>query len=109
MDIIGIIGMVLTFGLTQLFKQKAEMKAHAPVVISVLSMVVGAIQAALTASPVAAAEAAAAASGGSFLSRAGEYAMTNLGGSVLIHNAAKKWIGEWLFGKVISKFIGVSR
>jgi hypothetical protein len=109
MDIIAIIGMVLTFALTQLFKQKPAMKDNAPAVISVLSMVIGAIQAALTASPASAAEAVAAASGGSFLARAGEYALTNLGGSVLIHNAAKKWIGEWLFGKVIAKFIGVSR
>jgi len=108
MDILGLFGMVLTYALTLLLKRNPRMKAQAPLVVSIISTLLGALQAAVAASTAVAAVAGADslathASSGGFLVDMGKYAVENAAGSVIVHNVVHKWLGEWLVRGVLGR------
>lgn len=106
MNIISIVGAVLTYILTELMKKNPKMKEHAPLVVTILSAVIGAIQAALTAA-MATAEVLLPAAGAP-PSEVGyvDYSVTNAIGAVVIHNA-KRW-GGYLIGKLLGKVFKIA-
>lgn len=102
MNWIGLLGPVATFVLTELFNRNPKMKAHAPLVVTILSAVVGVIQAALTASPASAAVVAVAAGPSVTWD---QYAMQNAVGGILLHNGAKKWLVEYAVNTLLKKLL----
>jgi uncharacterized membrane protein len=95
MNIISIVGAVLTFVLTEMMKRNPKLKDHAPLVVTILSAVIGAVQAALAASLATAGEAilipAATEPDSSYV----DYTLTNVVGAVIVDNA-KRWGGYFL-------------
>lgn len=106
MDIVALIGMILTYGLTQFFKKNPSVKEHAPLVVTILSAVVAAIQAAMAATIAVAQEPGTVVTQPhTFFGQAVTYFLWNVGGSVWMQNGIKKWVGEYLIGTLAKKFL----
>lgn len=105
MNIISIIGAVLTFVITEVLKRNPKVKEHVPLVVTILSAVIGALQAALAGSTASAdvlLPATTEPQPGYF-----DYALTNAVGAVIVDNA-KKW-GGYLLNKVLGKILKIGR
>ena len=107
MDLFALGGMVLTYILTEVLKKNPKFKEQAPVVVSILSVIIGAFQSALSA-VVANAQGvdstAVVAQSGGFVSDIGQYALNNLLGGIGLHVGVRKWAVDWFWGTVIKKF-----
>lgn len=104
MDVVSLIGMALTWILTEVFKRNEKLKGHAPLIVTILAMVIGAIQAALQAAPATAQiDTMAVIPAPDMASAWGSYVITNISGSVLIQNGIKKWLIDYVFGKLLRK------
>lgn len=104
MDVIGLAGMALTWILTELMKKNPSLKSHTPLVVTIMSAVIGALQAALHASSATAGTVT-----GPMpvhedpVAMTMQYAAQNAGGSVLLNNFLRKWIGEYVVGTLLKK------
>jgi hypothetical protein len=98
-------GMFLTWALTELMKKNPKFAAHAPAIVTILSAVVSAFQAA-----VGAVTAHAAGIDSTMVGHATpvgttmlNYFMGNASGAVLLDNLFTKWIGDYLMKHVFGK------
>lgn len=105
MNIISIVGAVLTFVLTELMKRNPKLKDHAPLVVTILSALIGVVQAALAATVASAEILLPAASEPAGEPGYMDYSITNAVGAVVIDNA-KKW-GGYILRKLLGKIFKI--
>lgn len=105
MDVVSLIGVALTWILTELFKKNAALRGHVPLIVTILAMVIGAIQAALQATTASAQVDTMMV----ILEPANpaevwiRNVLVNVSGSVLVQNGIKKWLVDYVFGRLLRK------